>query len=84
MHAQAFDTGYFSLRDVGPALVIAPHDGVRRPGGSVTAVAAWEAQGTNSPPRNRCGVRWLKLWHVDKEWRRYPALYSTVGQSISR
>jgi hypothetical protein len=30
--------------------VIAPsHDGVRRPRGSVTPAAAWEAQGTNSP-----------------------------------
>jgi hypothetical protein len=41
---------------------------------SVTPAAAWEAQGTNSPPRNRCGVRWLELWHVDKE----PALSAAV------
>jgi hypothetical protein len=48
--------------------VIAPsHDGVRRPRGSVTPAAAWQVQGPNSPPRNRCRVRWLELWHVDKE-----------------
>ena len=59
----------FVYSPLGLALVIAPsHDGVRRPRGSVTPAAAWEAQGTNSPPRNRwCDVRWLELWHVDKE-----------------
>ena len=35
------------------------------------------------PPRNRCGVRWLELRQSIRK-RRYPVLYLTVGQSISR
>ena len=72
------------IRPLGPALVIAPsHDGVRRPRGSVTPTAAWEAQVTNSP---RAIGAALDGWNSGMSLRKrryYPALYSTAEQRIS-